>query len=149
MSGEPASTGKEQSTKFKPGQSGNPAGRKKGARNKVTMAVAELLDGQYEAITQAAVDKALEGDTVAMRLCLDRIAPAKKDGPVSIDLPPIKTVQDAVLASQAVLSAVANGEVTPDEAGRIMALLATHKQLVETGDIEQRIEKLEAAKDAG
>lgn len=134
---------KQRGRPFKAGQSGNPAGRPVGARHKVTRAVEALLEGQHEKLTQAAIKKALEGDTTALRLCLDRIAPPRKDAPVSFTLPPIKTVADTVAASSSLLDSVAAGEVTPDEAGRVMALLTAHKALVETGDLERRIEALE------
>lgn len=126
--------------RFKPGNPGKP----KGARHRVTRAIETLLEGQHEALTQAAIDKALEGDTVALRLCLDRLAPPRKDAPISFDLPPVTTVADAVAAASSVLAAVAAGEVTPDEAGRVMALLSAHRGLVETGDLEARIAALEA-----
>ena len=89
---------------------------------------------------------AKEGDGPALRMCLDRLAPPRKDAPVCFDLPSIKTVADAVDASSALLSAVAGGDVTPDEAARIMSLLTSHKVLVETGEFERRLEVLEAAR---
>jgi len=61
---------------FQPGQSGNPDGRPKGARNAATVAAEVLLDGEAEAITRKCVELAKEGDTVALRLCLERILPA-------------------------------------------------------------------------
>lgn len=131
--------------KGRPFESGNP-GRPKGARNKTTLAVEALLDGQHEALTQAAISKALEGDTAALRLCLDRLAPARKDAPITFELPPIRSASDAVGASSALLAAVADGHVTPDEAGRVMALLTAHKAMVEAGDLEARIAALEASK---
>jgi len=66
---------------FKPGQSGNPRGKPKGARHKATLAALELLDGEAEALTRKAVDLALEGDTTALRLCLERIAPPARMRP--------------------------------------------------------------------
>lgn len=135
---------KQAKGRFKPGISGNPAGKPAGARHKVTRAVEALLEGQHAALTQKAIDKALEGDGMALRLCLDRIAPPRKDSPVSFALPPILTAADTVQASASILSAVAAGDVTPDEAGRVMALLTAHRSLVETGDHEKRIEALEA-----
>lgn len=141
----PETTDRKQSGhRFKPGQSGNPAGRPAGSRHKVTRAIEALLEGQHEALTQKAVAMALEGDTVAMRLCLDRLAPPRKDSPLSFPLPPIKSAADTVAASSALLDAVAAGEVTPDEAGRVMALLSAHKALVETGDPVRRIDALES-----
>ena len=65
-------------TQFKPGQSGNPAGKPKGTRNATTLALEALLDGQAAALTQKAIDLALAGDMAALRLCLDRSCrPAK------------------------------------------------------------------------
>lgn len=144
--GKPETTGGKQGARFAPGHSGNPSGRPIGSRHKITRAVEVLLEGEHEALTRKAIDKALEGDGVALRLCLDRIAPPRKDAPVSFELPPIKTAADTVTASSSLLGAVADGEVTPDEAGRVMALLTAHKALVEAGDLEARITALEAKK---
>ena len=141
---EPENTGAKQAGRWKPGQSGNPAGKPKGARHKATQAVETLLEGQAEALTQKAIEKALEGDGVALRLCLERIAPARKDAAVCFDLPAIATAADTVTASSALLEAVAAGNVTPDEASRIMGLLTSHKTLVEVCELERRIEALEA-----
>ncbi|MBU2342197.1 MAG: hypothetical protein KKE77_13270 [Alphaproteobacteria bacterium] len=142
----PKTTGRKQAGQFAPGVSGNPAGRPPGARHKTTLAIEALMEGEAEKLTRAALDKALEGDTTALRLCLDRLAPPRKDNPVSFTLPTIESAADAVAASSALLVAVAAGEVTPDEAGRVMALLTAHKTLVETGDLETRIAALEEAK---
>lgn len=136
----------KQLTPFQPGKSGNPSGRPKGARNKTTMAIEALLEGEAEELTRKAIEMAKEGDGPALRMCLDRLAPPRKNAPVCFDLPPIKGVADAVEASSALLSAVAGGDVTPDEAARIMALLTSHKVLVETGEFERRLEALEGKK---
>ena len=136
----------KQLTPFKPGKSGNPSGRPKGARNKTTMAIEALLEGEADALTRKAIEMAKEGDGPILRMCLDRLAPPRKDSPVCFDLPPIKSAADTVEASSALLSAVASGDVTPDEAARIMSLLTSHKILVETGQFEQRLEALEGKK---
>lgn len=127
----------------KPFEEGNP-GRPRGARHRTTLAIEELLQGEHEKLTRKAIDKALEGDTVALRLCLDRIAPSRKDAAISFDLPPIRTAEDTMSASAAVLAAVAAGEITPDEAGRVMALLVGHRSIVESSDHERRLAQLEA-----
>ena len=116
----PENTGQIQGAKFTPGKSGNPAGKPKGARNKTTLAIEALLAGEAEELTRKAIEMAKEGDGPALRMCLDRLAPPRKDSPVCFDLPPIKSVVDTVEASSALLSAVAGGDVTPDEAARIM-----------------------------
>jgi hypothetical protein len=118
-------------------------GNKAGSRHRVTRAIEALLEGQHEVLTAKAVELALGGDTTALRLCLDRLAPPKKDSPLSLDLPPVRSAKDAVDASCMVLAAVSAGEITPDEAGRVMALLSTHNAIVEAGDHELRIAELE------
>ena len=123
--------------------SGNP-GRPKGARHKATQAIEAMLEGQQTALTQAAIDKALEGDVTALRLCLDRIAPARKDAPVSFDLPHIETAQDAASAARAILRAVADGNVTPTEAATVMVVVEQFRRTLETTEIEARITSLEA-----
>lgn len=142
MTDDPKSNGRKTDGTFAPGNS--LGGRTPGARNKTTRAVEALLEGEHEALTRKAIEKALEGDMTAMRLCLDRIAPPRKDAPITFELPVIRSAADTVVASSALLDSVAGGFVTPDEAGRVMALLTAHKSLVETGDLEQRIAALEA-----
>lgn len=130
-------------TRGKPFEAGNP-GRPRGARHRTTLAIEALLDGQHAALTKAAIDKALTGDATALKLCLDRLAPPRRDAPVSFEMPPIESVADTVAASSAVLAAVAAGDVTPDEGGRVMALLSAHRGILETGEMEARIAALEA-----
>jgi len=140
---EPENTGRNQDGRFADGVSGNPTGKPKGARHRVTRAIEELLEGQHEALTKKAIELALAGDGPALRLCLDRLAPPRKDAPISITLPSVRSIEDAVDASATLLAAVAAGDVTPDEAGRVMALLTGHRQIIETGELERRIAVLE------
>jgi len=126
--------------KFAPGNPGKP----KGARHKVTRAVEDLLEGQAEAISQKAVDLALEGDTTALRLCLERIAPPRKDVTVRFDLPTMENAQDAARAAQGVLRAVSEGDITPLEGVNVMGLIETYRKTLETSELEERITALEA-----
>ena len=82
-------------------------------RNKATLAIESLLQGQAEALTQTAVTKALEGDSVALRLCMERIASAPKDQPISFSLPKMNSALDASEAAGSVLTAVSEGKLTP------------------------------------
>ena len=141
MKTKPINNGQKSDGTFAPGN--KMGGRPKGARNKATLAVEKLLDGDAEAITRKAIEMALGGDGPAIRLCLERLLPARKDSPVVFALPRIETAMDAVTASSALLSAVATGEVTPEEAGKVMGLLTAHKQLVEVCDLEARLQRLE------
>jgi hypothetical protein len=68
---------------YKLGQSGNPYGRPRGARNRATVAAERLLHGEADALTRKAIELATDGDTTALRLCIERILPARKDRPVT------------------------------------------------------------------
>lgn len=144
MARKPINNGRKTDGKFAPGNA--LGGRTPGSRNRTTLAVEALLEGEAETLTRKVLDQALNGDGPSLRFCLDRIAPARRDASITFALPPIKTASDTVTASASLLDAVAAGEVTPDEAGRVMALLTAHKSLVETGDLEARILALEAQK---
>ena len=134
-------------TQFKPGQSGNPAGKPKGTRNATTLALEALLDGQASALTQKAINLALAGDMAALRLCLDRILPPRKDSPVAFDLPEIKTLNDAVPAMGALVKAVGQGDLTPTEAGELTKMVQAFAKIIETAELEERVRKLEEAID--
>jgi hypothetical protein len=132
--------------KFEKGHSGNPNGRPKGVRNKTTLAVEALLDGEAEAITRKAIEKAKDGDMGAIRLCLDRLVPPVKDRPVTLEMPQVESAQDAARAAGAVLQAVADGELTPSEAAEVSKIVRTYVAALEASELEQRITKLEEAK---
>jgi len=120
-------------------------GKPKGARHKATMAALALLDGEAEALSRQAITLALEGDTTALRLCLERIAPPRKDAPVTFDLPPMQSAADAAQAAGAVLNAVADGDLTPTEGAHIMALVETYRRTLETSELEVRVVALEGS----
>ena len=130
-------------TSWKKGKSGNPNGKPKGTRNTTTLAMEALLDGEAEAITRKAIDKAKSGDMVAIRLCLERILPAVKSRPIEIDLPHIETADDIQAAQGAVIAVMAKGEVTPDDASTIASVLEAKRKAIETVELEARIEKIE------
>ena len=122
--------------------SGN-SGRPRGSRNKATIAIERLLDGQAEALTQTAIKKALEGDCVALRLCMDRIAPPPKDAAVTFSMSTMSNAMDASVAAGNVLRAVSNGELTPIEATRVMGLIDSYRRTLELTEIEERLRALE------
>jgi hypothetical protein len=135
--------GEQRGRPFQKGQSGNPDGRPKGSRNATTIALETLLDGQATALTQKAIELAMAGDMAALRLCLDRILPARKDRPVSFALPPIDSAQDAAATISAVLIAVAAGEITPADAGEISKLIEVYVRAFETAELAERLKRLE------
>ena len=140
----PAKTGEEQGNRFKPGQSGNPSGRPAGSRHKTTLAIEALLEGEAEKLTRKAIEMALAGDTVALRLVLDRIAPPRRDRPVAFALPTLEKAADVVAANAALVEAVAAGDLTPAEAAELSKVLDGYTRAVEAADIQERLARLEA-----
>jgi len=137
---------KQRGRPFEPGKSGNPNGRPKGARNHATLLAEALLDGEADAITRKLIEKALDGDGAALRLCLDRLLPPRRGRTVKFQLPEkIETAADAARASSSVLSAVSEGHLSLDEASTVMGLISSHARLVEITDLATRLAALEEA----
>ena len=132
--------GRNTAGQFSAGNSGRP----RGSRNKATLAIEGLLEGQAEALAQAAITKALQGDSVALRLCMDRIAPPPKDAAVTFSMPIMRSALDAAEAAGSLLRAVSEGELTPIEATRVMGLIDSYRRTLELTEIEQRLQALEA-----
>jgi hypothetical protein len=135
------SAGKARGRPFPPGNPGKP----KGTRNRATLALEVLLDGEGEALTRKAVEMALSGDTTALRLCLERLLPPRKDRPVAFSLPTLEKAEDAVKAGAALCAAVASGKLTPSEAGELSKLVDGFTKAIELHEIQQRLDRLEAA----
>lgn len=123
---------------------GNKAGgRTKGSRNKTTLAVQSLLEGEAEAIGRKAIELAKAGDMTAIRLVLERIVPPRKDAPVQLEIPAMQSAHDAAIVQGAVVQAVGRGEVTPSEGHAVCTMLEQYRRTLETVELEQRISRLE------
>jgi Family of unknown function (DUF5681) len=129
-------------TKFKRGQSGNPNGRPKGSRNKLTCAIEALIDDEGEEIARKAIELAKAGDMAAIRLCLDRIAPPRKDRCVRFELLKMETAKDATIAGASIVNAVATGDLTPSEAGDLIRMVESYIRTLQVCDFESRFERM-------
>jgi hypothetical protein len=127
---------RDRTGRFRKGRSGNPAGRPRGSVNSATRAAALLLDGEAEALTRKAVELALKGDPMALRLCLERIIGTRRGRPIEIILPPLERNHDIAKAMTAVAAAVAQGAVTPDEALILAQTLESFTRTLEAKHVE-------------
>jgi hypothetical protein len=134
---------KQGAGRFQPGQSGNPKGKPKGLRSRITQLAEKIMSDDAEEVVSAVVFAAKGGDMAAARIILDRICPARKSRPVEIDLPPIGALDDVLPAMGKVVAAMASGDLTSDEAGTIAGLLEAKRKTLETIEIERRIAALE------
>ena len=128
---------------FPKGKSGNPAGRPAGSRNTTTVAIEKLLDGEAAAITRTCIDRAKAGDSIALRLVMERVAPLRRGRPVQFELPPIDKASDLAIALGGILRAAASGALTPEEAATVAGILETKRRAIETGELENRLIQLE------
>ena len=134
---------------FPKGRSGNPRGRPLGARNAATLIAEKLLDGEAERLTRKAVEMALAGDTTALRICIDRILPPRRDRLVRFKLPELGSADGAMKALAAITMAVAQGDLTPGETAELSRLVEAYVKAIEASDFEQRIKALECAATSG
>ena len=132
-------------TRGRPFKKGNP-GRPKGARNRVTIACESLMAGEGEKLTRKAIELAMGGDTVALRLCLERIYPIRKGRLINLELPEVESARDVLNALASTIKAVAVGEITPEEGSLVAGLLESKRKAIETLDIEERLTRLENCK---
>ncbi len=135
---------KQRGRPFPKGQSGNPYGRPKGSRNKATLAVQALFDGEAETIGRKAIELAKEGDITAIRLVLERILPARKDSPVNLSIPSITKSEDAVLAVSSIMQSVTNGDITPREGQVLSGIVDSLRKAIETTELEKKLDNLQS-----
>src|SRR5882762_10234896 len=106
--------------RFIPGQSGNPAGKRPGTRNRASVLAEALLCGEAESIARVVIDKAVKGDAVAARFCLDRLSPRLRGRAIQLQLPEGESAGGDVIAMfNSALRALAAGDITPDEAVQV------------------------------
>jgi hypothetical protein len=126
---------------------GNP-GRPKGARNQITVLAEGLLNAEVEAVVRSVIEAAKAGDMTAARIILDRVVPVPKGRPVRFELPTSVAPSGLAEALAAVLAAVAQGELTPEEGTTVAALLETHCKAIEIAEFDRRLTALEAKRPA-
>ena len=137
--------GRDGGGRFRGGQSGNPAGRQPGSRNKATEAAELLLDGEAEALTRKAIELALDGDASALRLCIARIVPPRRGRAVNFGLPAVRGAADLAATMAAITTAAGQGMITPGEAAELARVVEIFIRAVETSDFERRLRELEEA----
>jgi len=128
---------------FEPGNRANPNGRPTGSRNRATLLLDALAEGEAEMVVRNVLDQAKGGNLKAAELLLARAWPAQKSRVVHVKIPALKTAEDLPAALCTILEAVGNGELTPHEARSIADILEVQRRTIETAEIEARLTKLE------
>ena len=102
-----------------------------------------LLEEEAAAIGRKVIDLAKEGDRVALRLCMERLLPVKRERVITIDLQPINSAADAKKAMAAIIASAARGELSPSEASQFSEMIHAYIRAAEGTDLEKRLEALE------
>jgi Family of unknown function (DUF5681) len=130
----------------KPFEPGNKLGRGRppGSRNKTTLLAQQLLDTHAESLIKKCIVMAMQGDTKAMQLCIDRIVPTRRELPVRIGTLPTRTAAELDVASETLTQKVTAGELTPTQGQAFAAMLDQRRQVIETQNLDQRLRAVEA-----
>jgi hypothetical protein len=91
------------------------------------------------------IQLAEDGDMAAIRLCMDRLAPAPKDEPVDIELPPLEKPADSVAAAASIVAGVAAGDLTLSQAGQLAKVIDVYVRAIETKAFDERLSTVEQA----
>jgi hypothetical protein len=130
----------------RPFQPGNKygRGRPRGSRNKAARVCQDTLESLAEPLTKKCLALAFQGNPTAMRLCMERIMPARRQRALHFKLPSTKTLADVAEASESVLSDVARGKLTPAEGQTVSGMLDGRRHMIETQELDQRLRAVEA-----
>lgn len=103
----------------------------------------QLMAGDAEEVVRAVVEKAKTGDTTAAWIILDRLVPTRKGRPVPVDLPAVRASGDLLAAQRVLLQALAEGEVSTEEAAAVSSVVEGHRKMMETEELAIRLQRLE------
>jgi len=139
---QPVNTGRIQG-KFAKGHSGNSAGKPRGARHYTTRIAEALFEGEAAALVRKVIELAIAGDVTALKLCLDRLAPPRRDRSIHFK---VRVTNDTspIAVCDAIMQALASGELTPNEAATIAGVIETQCRILAHVELVDRIEALEA-----
>jgi hypothetical protein len=129
----------ETTGRFQPGHSGNPAGRRKGSKNRATLWAEAIENGDADAVKRAVMARAKDGDAVAQRFVLSRLLPPARERCISLAGLPAPSgwpAQDARAAFHLIRAALVEGEVAPGEAMKLLAFF-TRGRAVEDAALEE------------
>ena len=118
-------------------------GRPKGSPNKSSAPGQRVLNDFAEQLMLKCISMAGKGDVGAMRLCMERILPVRRDALVRVSLPRIRTAQDINKAAEKVTQAMGRGKITATDAEKMMNVLQMRSGINDTVVTDDRIAKLE------
>ncbi|NEX62469.1 hypothetical protein G3574_15370 [Noviherbaspirillum sp. 17J57-3] len=134
------------SSRWKPGESGNPAGKKPG-----TGKISHLRDAiatELPEILHSLIRQAKAGDVQAAKILLEKVLPSLRATEATIEVA-LSTGDPLSAQARSVLHAVANGEIAPGHGAQLMASLGMAAKIGEMDELVKRVEQLEGTNARG
>lgn len=125
----------------RPFEKGN-RGRRRGSRNRSSLASAVLLEGEKDALLRKAVEIAKGGDVQMLKFLLGHILPRERT--IMIDLPAMEFADDAVEALGRITRAVSEGVISPKEGADLAVIINSYTKAIDEADVVKRLDSLEA-----
>ena len=129
--------------RFPKGSSGNPSGRPPGSRNRASLIIESMLEGEAEALGRTAIRLAVEGNPAALKLCLERIVPARTERAVALPFRHPNTATEVRESIGDLWTLVGTGELTPTQAEMLSRILQIQLQVINIDGFESRLAALE------
>ena len=129
---------------FVKGQSGNPAGRRPGSRNKVTEIVEGLSGDNVEEMANELMRLVRLGNPAAVRTYFDRIWPKRRGAPVALELPEMRSAADLPAALAAIIQGLAAGDLSVEELETLTRSVERMGRILQIADAAARLAQAEA-----
>jgi hypothetical protein len=129
-------------------QSQHPAGRPPGARGKKNLALEAAFYAEAEAVVARVIERAKGGHPAAMRLCMERALPVGRGRPLPIELPVVKTAEDARAAVAEIMAALAEGAISAGETVDLLRVVEGLTRAADSIGIVKKLARQEVAKAA-
>lgn len=128
---------------WKPGQSGNPAGKPKGSPS--LRWFTEHIKHKKIEIVDRVVELAMHGNEKAMELVVTRMIPAYQPSDDHVELDGYKEATTRSDKARIVSDGIGAGTVTPNQGVVIMTVLEKAAKIQEVDDLAVRMEAIEKA----
>lgn len=124
---------------FKPGQSGNPAGRKKGISDR-RLHFKNMLEENGKLVIDKAIELVKEGNVRAIEICLDRLIAKPKDNPIML-----RFSEDASIAESldTIINEMQAGEISPSEGKSFAEIIAIRNDAARTEALTEKLSQFE------
>ena len=119
-------------------------GRPVGSRNKATLLLKEMMEGEAPAVGRKLIELVQKGVMPAIKIYMDRVYPLQRERPVALDLLKIVTADDLRAAHATVVKEMALGNITPTEAERVTNVLEFRRKSIETEDLARDLAEVRA-----